>query len=70
MKVKYKDREIEADEVETVAFTEPWNEYQLANGKVLKLKTVLTRVCRALDEKKDNGEDLYLIQSQQVFRVY
>ena len=35
MKVRYQSRDIEVEEVEVVVANEPWNEYQLADGKVL-----------------------------------
>ena len=59
MKLTYKGREIEVEEVDVVTSNEPWNEYQLSNGKVLGVKTVLMGVFRAVAEMAEGGGELY-----------
>ena len=62
--IKYQGRDIEVEEVEVLTETERWNEYQLANGSVLSVKSVLMKVNKAVGEK-----DLYLISTQNVVKV-
>ena len=62
--VKYQGRDIEVEEVEVLTETERWNEYQLANGSVLSVKSILMKINKAVGEK-----DLYLISTQNVVKV-
>lgn len=69
MKIPYQDKMIEATEVEPIASKEEWNEYQMANGDVLLVKTVLIRALRANDVKASDGTPLYNIASQCIVKV-
>ena len=51
------------------ASKEEWNEYQLANGDVLLIKTVLVRALKATGEKTPDGSPLYVIDSQCIVKV-
>jgi hypothetical protein len=67
--INYQGKQIEANEIEVITSNEGWNEYQLADGKVLKVKTVLISVCRASNEKDNDGQPLYLTKTSQIVRV-
>ena len=69
MKITYQGKEIEVDEVEVLTEAERWNEYQLADGKVLLIKTILISVSRAKDEQTQDGASLYVAKTQQVIKV-
>lgn len=69
MKANYKGQEIEAEEVDVLTYNEPWNEYQLSNGKVLKFKAIVTQILKAVDVKNPDGSDLYLFQYKSVTHV-
>ncbi|KKK48064.1 hypothetical protein LCGC14_3148910 [marine sediment metagenome] len=69
MKMPYQGKQIEVTEVEAVTHHEPWNEYQLSDGKILKIKTILTKVCRADGEKTLEGEPIYIINTANIVRV-
>jgi len=69
MKVPYQGREVIAQEVDVLSASEPWCEYQLADGRVLSIKTVLISVSRAVTEKTPDGEPLYLTRTHQVVKV-
>lgn len=69
MKIKYQGKDIEVVEVETVTESERWNEYQLANGKALSIKLILVRVLKAVNEKTPDGEDLYVVNTQNIVKV-
>jgi hypothetical protein len=45
---------------------EDFNEYQLTDGKILRIKMVVTRIIRLEEEKAPDGNPVYLIQSQNV----
>ena len=69
MQIKYQGKNVEVEEVEVLTETERWNEYQLADGSVLSVKSVLVKVCRAVNEKAPDGTALYVINSQNVVKV-
>jgi hypothetical protein len=54
--------------VKIVQSDEPWSEYSLEDGTRLRMKQTIVNVVR-LDEKDDNGEPIYSIQSQQTLSV-
>ena len=66
MKVQYQGRQVEGKSVEFLTRKEDFNEYQLTDGKVLKIKMVVTRIIRLEEEKAPDGNPIYLIQSQNV----
>ena len=66
MKVQYQGREVEGEPVDFLTRKEDFNEYQLTDGKILKIKMVVTRIIRLEEEKAPDGNPIYLIQSQNV----
>ena len=66
MKVNYQGREVEGTPVDFMCRREEFNEYQLTDGKVIKIKMVVTRIVRLDSEKTPDGKPVYLIQSQNV----
>jgi hypothetical protein len=54
--------------VKVVEASEPWSEYRLEDGTKLRMKQTIINVVR-LDEKDDNGNPMYSIQSQQTLSV-
>jgi hypothetical protein len=64
--VQYQGRQVEGESVDFLARKEDFNEYQLADGKILKIKMVVTRIIRLEEEKAPDGNPIYLIQSQNV----
>ncbi len=66
MKVKYQGRQVEGESIDFLTRKEEFNEYQLTDGKVLRIKMVVTRIIRLEEEKAPDGNPIYLIQSQNV----
>jgi hypothetical protein len=66
VKVQYQGRQVEGESVDFLARKEDFNEYQLTDGKILKIKMVVTRIIRLEEEKAPDGNPTYLIQSQNV----
>jgi len=67
--VNYQGRSVEVKEVEVLTEIERWNEYQLADGKVLKIKTILLSVVKAVNEKTPGGNPLYITKTHNVVEV-
>ena len=66
MRVNYQGRQVEGKPVDFLTRKEDFNEYQLADGKILKIKMVVTRIIKLDEEKAPDGNPVYLIQSQNV----
>jgi hypothetical protein len=66
VKVQYQGREVEGEAVDFLARKEDFNEYQLTDGKILRIKMVVTRIIRLKEEKAPDGNPIYLLQSQNV----
>lgn len=66
MKIKLGDREVEADQVDIVSEAEPANEYTLADGAVVRLKTVAHSVYKIRGEKDQDGNPVYYVRSQNI----
>ncbi|MDR0942751.1 MAG: hypothetical protein LBM19_04060 [Holosporales bacterium] len=43
---------------------EPWSEYRLENGTIIRLRQVVTQIVR-LEEKDSNGKPIYMVQGSQ-----
>jgi len=67
--VHYQGRNVEVEEVDVLTESERWNEYQLADGKVLRIKTVLLGVARAVNERTPDGAPLYITKTHNVVEV-
>ena len=66
MKVQYQGRQVEGESVDFLTRKEDFNEYQLTDGKILRIKIVVTRIIRLEEQKAPDGSPVYLIQSQNV----
>jgi len=66
MKVSYQGRQVEGHPVDFLTRKEEFNEYQLEDGKVIRIKMVVTRIIRLEGEKDPEGNPVYLIQSQNI----
>jgi len=69
MKIKFQGEEVEATEVEVISGNECWNEFQLADGKVLMYKEVLVSVHRIEGKTNPDGTPMYQFQTNKVVRV-
>lgn len=58
---------IEAEDIEFEKIKEPWNEYKLEDGTVMKIKAVLTIISKTT-KYDENGEPVYLMNFQPVVK--
>ena len=69
MIVNYQGRDVEAVDVEVLSDSERWNEYQLADGALLSIKTVLISVSKAVSERTPDGEPLYMTKTHNLVKI-
>jgi hypothetical protein len=62
-------REVEAANIDFEAKSEPWVTYDLSDGTVLKIRTLVTGVMRLEGEHDPAGNPLYNVSTQVVIRV-
>lgn len=65
-KIKVGGKEVDAELVEVAQAREVWNEYLLDDGSVLKMKLVLKKVYRLLNQFDPQGNPVYLVESQNI----
>lgn len=66
MKVSYQGRQVDGNPVDFSTRKEDFNEYQLHDGKIIRIKMVVTQIIRLEGETAQDGNPVYLIQSQNV----
>lgn len=59
IEVQYQGKTVPAEELEFRSTSEPWTEYQLEDGTVIKIKAILASVHRLVDRYKEDGEPVY-----------
>ena len=69
MKVNFQGEMVEASEVEVLVSSERWNEYQLADGKVLMFKEVLIAIFKLEGKTNPDGTQAYQFRTSKVVRV-
>jgi len=62
-------REVEALNLDFEAKSEPWINYDLSDGTILKIRTLVTGVMRLEGEHDPAGNPLYNVSTQVVIRV-
>ena len=68
-KVPYSGKQVEADEVDFQTRKEEWNEYQLLDGSIVKMKSVVAGIFKVHDVFDEQGNPVYVIRSQNVTSV-
>jgi len=67
MKIKYKDKKVEAEFIDFKPSKEEWNTYELEDGTKLRVKLVMVSVYRLKDEYiPETEEPIYVIKSENV----
>ena len=64
----FNGQQVPGQPIEVESSNEPWAQYTLADGSVLRAKLVLLEVIR-LEAHMDNGDPVYQMQFQQIVGV-
>ncbi len=62
-KISFQGQEVDATEVEFHTRKEDWNEYQLTDGTVIKMKLVVSEILRIEGFFDNEGNPVYHIKS-------
>jgi hypothetical protein len=68
-KINFQGREVDGTEVEFQTRKEDWNEYQLMDGSIIKMKLVVSQIFRIENVYDNEGNPAYQIKSTNVVAV-
>ena len=68
-RISFGGREVDATEVDFQTRKEDWNEYQLMDGSIIKMKMVVGEVLRIEDMYDNEGNPVYQVKSNNVMMV-
>lgn len=68
-KVPFQGQEVDATEVDFQTRKEDWNEYQLMDGSVVKMKLVVGDIFKVPGQYDDEGNPIYIVRSKNVLMV-
>ena len=68
-KIPFQGQEVDATEVEFQTRKEDWNEYQLMDGSVIKMKAVVGEIVRIEGKYDNEGNPVYVVRSNNVLIV-
>jgi len=68
IKVNYQGKLIDAIEMDFIA-KEGWNEYELSDGTILRMKAVASNIIKVLDEYDNDGNPVYMVRSSNVLGI-
>lgn len=68
-KVNFQGREVDATEIDFQIRKEDWNEYQLMDGTIIKMKLVISEIFRITDLYDNEGNPVYQIKSTNVAAI-
>lgn len=62
-------RKISATEISVKKATEHWNEYELEDGNILKMKLILVKIIKADAKNEITGEPIYISNTQNLMTL-
>ena len=68
-KIDFQGQQVDATEVEFQTRKEDWNEYQLMDGSVIKMKLIVGSIFRVPEKYDDEGNPIYVVRSKNVLMV-
>lgn len=67
--MNFMGKEVWAELVQVQDTQEKWNQYLLADGSVVRFKTVVTEIYRIEDEYDGEGNPVYFVKSANILSV-
>jgi hypothetical protein len=68
-KINFQGHDVEATEVQFQTHKEDWNEYQLMDGTVIKIKTVMGEIFRIEGMYDSEGNPVYQVKTSNLLIV-
>jgi len=68
-KIRFEGEEVDATEIDFNTRREDWNEYQLVDGTVIKLKILVVNIMRLEGRYDNDGNPVYQVKSSNMLFV-
>lgn len=69
VQVNFKNQIVAGDELTFEPINESWNEYACDDGATVKVRLVVSRITRLLNEKNEDGEPVYVVKVSSIVAV-
>lgn len=69
IKVPFEGKIVEAVDIDYKTTKEEWNEYQVTDGSIIRMKVVITNIARLIDRYDSDGNPIYVVKSSNVLAV-
>jgi len=69
IKLRYEGEEVDATEIDFNTRREDWNEYQLVDGTVIKVKIIVGDIMRIEGRYDNDGNPVYRVKSSNMMFV-
>lgn len=69
IKVPFEGKIVEGFEMGFKSINEDWNEYQVNDGTIIRLKVVVTNIAKIADKFDQEGNPIYVVKSSNVLSV-
>jgi hypothetical protein len=69
IKVNYQGKMVDGNEIEFKSTKEEFNVYEISDGTILRMKSVVMSIVKLLDEYDPAGNPVYVVQASNVMSV-
>lgn len=68
-KVPFEGKAAEGLDIDFKTIKEEWNEYQVNDGTIIRMKVVVTNIVKLTDKYDKEGNPIYLVKSSNVLSI-
>lgn len=68
-KIPFEGKIVEGLDMDFKTIIEEWNEYQVTDGSIVRLKVVVTNIVKVPDKYDNVGNPIYVVKSSNVLTV-
>jgi hypothetical protein len=69
VRVPFEGKTVEGIDLDFKTQKEEWNEYQVNDGTIIRMKVVVTNIARVIDKYDNDGNPIYVVKSSNVLTV-
>ena len=69
IKVSFEGKIAEGLDMDFKTIKEEWNEYQVNDGTIIRMKVVVTNIAKLTDKYDKEGNPIYLVKSSNVLSI-
>jgi len=69
IKVPYEGKIVEGFEMDYKSIKEDWNEYQVNDGTIIRMKSIVTNIAKLPDKYDKDNNPVYIVKSSNVVSI-